>query len=152
MGDVRETKNPGDVLPPLLMKLVEMIGFEPIHPKGTDLQSAAALQLYRISRAPEYLRVRRGPGSMRRYSVTTIRKFLDESGTEQMEREKGIEPSCDLRLPAWKAGALPMDHSRLDLSTPNVPSVQVILPTPVGSGNLVDIVVLAFFCSAHPLF
>ena len=24
-----------------------------------------------------------------------------------------IELTCDLRLPAWKAGALPMDHTRL---------------------------------------
>ena len=28
--------------------MVRSIGFEPIHPEETDLQSAAALQLYRL--------------------------------------------------------------------------------------------------------
>ena len=32
---------------------------------------------------------------------------------DQMEREKGIEPS----LPAWKAGVLPLNYSRMVSST-----------------------------------
>ncbi len=112
-------------------KLVEMIGFEPIHPKELVYSQPQLSNSTASPKVPEYLRVRRGPGSMRRYSVTTIRKFLDESGTEQLEREKGIEPSCDLRLPAWKAGALPMDHSRLECFSSPITSGDLVLATVV---------------------